>query len=375
MAAKRLAELGVDVLLVEKRPEVGMPVRCGEATGMKGLRDLGIEVRKGLAAAETRGSRLYSPNGTEVVLASHEPNGYILERRLFDKHLAVLAAKAGAEVRVRTYARGLLKEGGVVRGVRLKHFSEEYDLPCRCVVGADGIEGKVGRWAGINTRTRLAEMTTNVQFEVAGARLEDPGTMEFYFGSKVAPRGYVWVFPKGEDMANVGVGIRGTQGTALAYLRRFLEAHEGLGRGKVVGVVAGGVPVEGPMERSVTDNVLLVGDAARQVDPLTGGGIYNAMYCATLAADVIKVGLEKGDLSAQFLMEYHRRWWAGVGQGLLRSLRVKEALEKMRDEDLDAIARAMRGLQLGDVDIKDVSSVMLSLPPELVSFVQGLMGG
>jgi digeranylgeranylglycerophospholipid reductase len=373
--AYHLARSGLDVLLVEKRPEIGMPVRCGEATGLSTFREFDLEPTSRIVAAETRGTLLYSPNGTEVDLTAPEPNGYVLERRLFDKELAIRAAKAGAEVRVRTYVTGLLREGRVVKGVVLRHFEEEEAVPCRCVVGADGIEGKIGRWAGINTRTRLSQMASNAQYEIAGADLEHPDLLEFHFGERVAPKGYVWIFPKGKDVANVGLGVRGSSETALAYLERFLEGHPRLREGSPVAVMVGGVPVQGPLERSVADGLLLVGDSARQVDPLTGGGIYTAMKCGALAAQTIREAIEAGDLSASRLMAYDVAWRETVGKGLLRSLRVKEVIEKMTDEEMDAVAQAMRGLQLGNVDIKDVSSVMFSLPPELLNFIQSLLGG
>lgn len=373
ITARELARGGASVLLVEKRPEIGTPVRCGEATGIPGLEVMGVKPWRRAIAAETQGAYLYAPDGTRVELLAKQPNGYVLERRMFDKQLAVEAAKAGAEVRVRTYATGLIKESGKVVGVKLKHFNDEYDARCSVVVGADGIEGKVGRWSGIDTRTRLSEMTSNLQYEMVGIEMDNPSVMEFYFGNKVCPGGYVWVFPKGSDVANVGLGTRDRSKNARWYLERFIEGHENLAKGSVVEVNAGGVPVQGPIKTSVKDGVLLVGDAARQVDPLTGGGIYNAMHCGRLAAETILKCVEKGNFSKDVLMEYEKRWWEEIGQGLLRSLRVKEALEKMSDEDLNHAARLMRGMSFADFDIKELTTAMLEMPPELLEFIQSIM--
>ncbi len=372
IAAKTMAGEGLRVLLLEKRPEVGMPVRCGEAMGIKGLKEFGIRSDKRFIASETRGVYLFAPDGTRVEMLNETPNGYVLERRYFDKYLAIQAAKAGAEVQVRAYAVGLEKEDGVVKGVRIKKFDEEYTVECGCVVGADGIEGKVGRWAGINTRTQVSEMTSNVQFEMAGVEVE-PEILEFYFGSSVAPMGYAWVFPKDKDVANVGLGVRGAKTTAYEHLENFVASKEHLRRGSVVGIVAGGVPVVGPNQPSVADGVVLVGDAARQVDPLTGGGIYNAMRCGVIAGKVIKEAADARDFSSKLLMKYEEAWRAEIGQKLLRSLRIKEALEKLGDDDLNKIAKAMQGLNWGDVDIKDITKTIFKMPPELLNFIRSLM--
>ncbi len=373
ITARELARGGARVLLIEKRPEIGTPVRCGEATGIPGLKEMGVQPWKKAVAAETTGSYLYSPDGTRVELLAKEPNGYILERRIFDKQLAVEAAKAGADVKVRTAATGLLKENGGIVGVRVKHFNEEYDIKCKVVVGADGIEGKVGRWAGIDTRTRLSQMTSNIQYEMVGVELENPSMMEFYFGSKVCPGGYVWIFPKGSDTANVGLGIRDRSKNAAWYMDRFIRDHKNLSRGSPIEINAGGVPVQGPIDCSVKDGVLLVGDSARQVDPLTGGGIYNAMHCGRLAAKTILKCLDAGDFSKKALDEYEILWKREIGTGLLRSLRVKEALEKMSDDDLNRVARLMKDVSFGGLDVKELTTAMLEMPPELLEFIQSLM--
>ncbi len=371
IVASTLAKGGARVLLAEKRAEIGMPVRCGEAVGISALREFGIKGDEKFIANETSGVYLHSPSGIRVEMLNQKPNGYILERRYFDKHLAMEAARAGAEVSARTYATGLARKNDALE-LKLKRFDEEFTVQCRCVVGADGIEGKVGKWAGIDTRTSLDQMTSNAQFEMAGVELE-PRILEFFFGSRVAPKGYAWVFPKGDDVANVGLGIRDSKETAYAHLKRFVESQENLKKGSIVGVVAGGVPVSGPIQTTVSDGVVLVGDAARQVDPLTGGGIYNAMRCGAMAGETILEAMTEGDFSKERLMKYEEKWRATIGQKLLRSQRVKEALEKLSDSDLDKIAKAMQGLDWGDIDIKDAARTVFKMPPELLSFIKSLL--
>ncbi len=322
---------------------------------------------------KTRGAVLRSPNGTKVEMLSDEHSGVILERRLFDKYLAIYAAKAGAEVRTNAYVTGLIKEDGFAKGVKLLQGEEKYELRCKVVVGADGIEGKVGRWAGINTRVKLEEMTSNVQLELAGVELEYPDAMDFYFGSEVAPLGYAWIFPKGKDVANVGLGIRRVNATAHSYLKKFIESQPNLKKGSAIAMVAGGVPVQGPIEKSCANGVLLVGDSARQVDPLTGGGIYNAMKCGVTASEVIVEAIARNDFSEKMLLNYDRRWRKVLEPVLLRSLRVKMVLERLSDQNFDDVARAMRGLKFGGVDIKDVGTIINQMPPELVEFIQSLL--
>lgn len=367
--AKELAKAGIKTLLVEKRAEIGMPVRCGEATGIKGIEKLGIKPWKQAIAWQTYGAYLYAPDLTRVELLSDKPNGYVLERRIFDKQLAIEAANTGASVFVKAYAKALIRGNGAFSGVKIKHFDREKEVKCRIIVGADGIESKVGRWAGINTRTKLSEMTSNVQFEMCNIEMENSEVNEFYFGNEVAPGGYLWIFPKGEDIANVGLGIRDRKKTALYYLKRFIKKNENLKKGKLISAFAGGVPVQGPLEKAVNKNVLLVGDAARHVDPLTGGGIYNAILAGKLAAKTIAEHFEK-DIP---LENYDALWKKELEKGLVRSLKVKNALEKMSDKDLNKVARLMKNMKTKNIDIKELTTSMISMPKELLSFIRSII--
>jgi digeranylgeranylglycerophospholipid reductase len=216
-------------------------------------------------------------------------------------------------------------------------------------------------------------MISNLQYEMVGVEMDNPSVMEFHFGSNVCTGGYVWIFPKGEDVVNVGLGIRDRTSTAKKYLEKFIGKHENFSKGSVIEINAGGVPVQGPIENSVKNGVILVGDSARQVDSLTGGGIYNAMHCGRIAAKTILRCIEKRDFSDKVLMDYENQWKKEIGQGLLRSLRVKGTLEKMSDADLNHVARLMKNMSFGDLDIKELTTAMLVMPPELIEFIQSLM--
>lgn len=372
MTAKTLAAGGSEVLLVEKRPEIGVPVRCGEATGIAGLNELGVEANKWFVANSTRGAHIYAPDKTRVELVTEEPINYILERCLFDKHLALQAAKAGAEVKVNTAVKGLIIKDGAVKGVVLEQ-DDRYEVECGCVVGADGIEGMVGRWAGLNTRTRLREMTSDVQFELAGVELEQEDIMDFYFSRELAPGGYAWVFPKGRGVANVGLGVRGAPETALEYLRKFIDSMRPLRNAKVIGIVAGGVPLQGPLERTVGNGVLLVGDAARQVDPLTGGGIYNAMHCGVIAGKTILKAIAKKDFGEAVLMDYEREWRSSIGTTLLQSLQIRRMHENFSDEEINAAAKLMKEMIRGEFGINGDTQLMRGMPSDILHFIHTLL--
>ena len=163
--AKTAAKAGLDVLLIEKRQQIGDPVRCAEGVNKVMLATY-IKPDPAWISADVKGSRLFSPDGTMIEMGeelSGAEVGYVLERKVFDRAMAREAANAGVEVMVKTRATGLLMNDGYVCGISAQHMGNNYEIKSKIVVGADGIESKVGRWAGIDTSLKTIDMCTCAQ--------------------------------------------------------------------------------------------------------------------------------------------------------------------------------------------------------------------
>jgi digeranylgeranylglycerophospholipid reductase len=355
IAARTAAEKGLDVLLIEKRQEIGDPVRCAEGVSKKYLKKH-VEIDKRWVCANLKGSRFYSPDGTKVGMSEEtasSEDGFIIERKIFDRALAEQAAKAGAEVRVKTRATNLIIEDDFVKGARLMHLGKEYGVRSKIVIGADGVESKVGRWAGIDTSLKPIDIETCVQYIVTGVDV-DQQYCEFYLGNDVAPGGYVWVFPKGEGKANIGIGILGNKTgefkpRPIDYLNAFMEKR--FSDAKIIGMVFGGVPVSGCIEKTSTNGLMLVGDAARQSDPITGGGILNAMEAGKMAGEAAYEAISTGDISFKKLEElYEKRWRRTLGNDINMSLIVKNRFIGLTDEDLNSLAHYLKNEKLGTIN-------------------------
>jgi len=255
-AARFAAKAGCRTLMIEKRAEIGVPIRCGEGIAKGWLDEIGIPASPKFVQHEVEGARVFAPDGTSLVVDSAHAGdevGYTVDRGLFDRYLAAEAARAGAEIRIRTSAVGLLQEGGKVVGARCEHMGRTVDVRADLVVGADGYESQVGRWAGLTTRLRARDVEACLEYTMVGVR-GDPRYDDFYIGS-CAPGGYAWVFWKGEDVANVGLGVNLSRlrdkAEVKAYLDTFLRNHPDLGQGNVLSEIAGGVSVSPPLERTV----------------------------------------------------------------------------------------------------------------------------
>ncbi len=350
ITAKTAAEHGLDVLLIERNQEIGVPVKCAEGVSKEIEKFVALD--KKWICAEVKGANIYGPDGTKVVMSGEKMNevGYVLERRIFDKFLASEAARAGAEVRVKTEAYGIIEANGYAKGVYVRSIGEDTRISAPVVVGADGVESKVGRWAGINTRLLPSNVSVGAEFLMCDIELNKDYS-EFFLGSEVAPKGYAWVFPKGGDCANVGLGIggdvSGEKHRAIDYLKAFVRNK--FPDGKTVAEMYGAVPLSGPLNETVADGLILVGDAARQVNALTGGGITYAMQAGKIAGDVIAKAVQEKDFSKKRLMEYESRWRSEFGKRLETGLKAKEFFFTLSDEDLNTLAHSLAGVKIEEL--------------------------
>ncbi len=346
-AAKRCAELGLSVLGVEKRAEIGAPKRCGEAISRHGMEDrIGLKPVGPWIMQEIRGAVVFAPNGKSIRIDYEGPEGWIVERKLFDKHLAILAAKAGAKVLAKTEAKNFRRRGGKVE-VELEYEGRRSIVTAKIVIAADGVESTVARELGVNTTNKLVDICAGAQFEMAGVK-GLTGLIEFYFSNTAAPGGYIWVFPKGEGCANVGIGIRKpwAKKTALEYLEEWVAKEPRLKNASIIEVNSGGVPVGGFLEDAVADNLIIAGDAAHHVNPIHGGGIPEAYMAGRIAAEVAAEAVKKNDFSRKFLKRYDQRWDKERGSKLKKILRLREVMESMSDDDLNWLVDYLQGEDL-----------------------------
>ncbi|ADZ10252.1 Digeranylgeranylglycerophospholipid reductase [Methanobacterium lacus] len=366
--AKYAAQNGAKVILMDKKSEIGAPKRCAEGVSKEGLKKLGIEPSSRWVTKELSGVRLVSPNGTDVWLNDDQVKlpeaGYILERKVFDKFMAMDAARAGATIMIKTLARGMRKDSnGYI--VSCENMGEDFEIKAKIVVGADGPESRVGRWGGLKTVVKPKNMESGIQFEMAGVEMEDPDCIEFYFGS-VAPGGYAWIFPKGGDIANVGLGIVNTVTDKSAYqhLLEFVENCPATQNAQAVELNIGGDPVGGMLKDLVEDNVMIVGDAAGHVNPLTGGGIITALEAGKYAGEVAAEAIKEGDCSKKRLKEYEKICKEEIGDSFNKYFKTKEYMLSLSDEELDSIAEAFQDYEFEKISTSELVKLLIKVSPK-----------
>lgn len=377
MAAKFAAAGGARVLVVDRRNEIGSPVRCAEGvplTAEKLESRFGVRFSQNFVAQEIKGSAIIPPSGHRRDFKLERVNGFVAERKIFDRHLAMSASAAGAKVITSTNVVGLAKgRGGKIDGVIIERFGERLNVSAKIVIAADGICSRVGQMAGFETVLNPHEVDSCLQYEMCGVDMDDPEVLEVYFGNKLAPRGYVWIFPKGTDRANVGIGIAAdSQTNAAHYLDAFVRSRKDLRESSIVQTQAGLISVGLSLKDMAKDGIMVAGTAARHVDPVTGGGIVMAMQSGRAAGMVAADAVAEGDFSKGFLERYNDvPEVRDITASIQRNYKMRMAMEHMTDEDFDSFIAALPD-DFSEINAMGILKIV-SRSPKLLKFAKYLL--
>jgi len=361
MVARNLSRAGYQVLLCEKRPVVGVPVRCGEATGPRTRLSDFMTVNDAYIETSFSGVIMNGSGGTTIRYDADKELGVMLDRTIFDQDLANQAVAEGAELQVNARVTSLSPAENGVRTVTIDQNGELFTVSAKMVVGCDGAESLSGRWAGLKTR-QLPPLTCSAIELRVRAQDKNPNHLTFWGGHDSLNKGYIWVFPKVKSgVVNLGSGELIPKLGAKNMYQLSMEYYHKLYPGAVIEEVHGGnVPVSGHLENYTADRFALCGDAAHHTNPLTGGGIMAALVCGEILAKWIDNGLKSGDLSATFLKGYEREVWERNGKGHRREARIRDWVLGLGPRDQDWFYRIMKGM----VDGK------MSMPSKVVGFTQ-----
>ena len=376
VTARFAAETGAKVLVIERRQEIGVPVLCGEGVSRK-IDEWGMLEGKRWIASNMEGARIFSPDRTMVKLSAEmagNETGYVLYRDIFDQELARQATKAGAKILMNTNAINLIKQKDKIIGIKAKQFDDEFEIEADIIVGCDGVESKVGKWAGIDTRLDPKDLETCCQYTFTNIDCKE-AYCDFYLGNKIAPGGYIWVFPKGKDMANVGIGVLGNlseAGMPKKLLDDFIKNNPKLKNGNPIRFLAGAVPVARPVE-TVRDNLILVGDSARQVDPITGGGITHCLEAGKIAGETIGIAIEQQQFDKETLSNYEKGWKEAFGKKLKRNYMVKEIFLDFDDNTLNMLADSLKDIKFEEISTFGLVKALVLKHPTLLMKLRPLM--
>lgn len=330
-AARRLAEAGFNVEVLEEHAEIGEPVHCTGVLAAEAFDE--FQLSRTSILNELKTALFWSPSGRQVTYAGGRVEAVVVDRRIFDQHLLEAAQGAGAVVQRarRATAVDVDADGVTVRAGNL-------EVRARVCILACGANYSLQRQLGLGM-PRLFLQTA--QMELAAERT---GEVELHFGVEVAPKGFGWAVPVCRSKrASVRIGVmcdHDAPGHFTRLARRIAERwrvkEEAIGRPrqKILPLA--------PISRTYGDRLLAVGDAAGLVKPTTGGGIYYSLVSGALAAEVLVDALRDNQTSSVRLARYEQLWRDKLSDEFQTQLSLRLLAHRMSDADIDELFELAR---------------------------------
>jgi digeranylgeranylglycerophospholipid reductase len=320
-----LARRGHRVAVLEQHDAIGKKAACAGIVGRDCVER--FPVSRQAVAREARGARFFSPSGASFPLRKDSAQAYILDRQAFDEAMAANAQKLGAEYLLSTRARGIAIDGDTAH-VDAEAGGQTSLFESKVVVVASGFGSGLPDSLGLG---KFGDFVMGAQAEVE-TKMEE---VEVYLGSRFAPGFFAWLVP-----THPGRGLAGllARRDTKAYIEAFLRHLKY--QGKIASPQApfrfGGIPLK-PLRHTSGKRVVVVGDAAGQVKPTTGGGIYYGLLCADIAVDVLDRAMAGNDLSARTLSEYEKRWKKLLARELRIGHWARRAFERISDRRIERL--------------------------------------
>ena len=317
--AYRLAGLGYEVAVFEEHQKIGEPMQCSGIIGAECFRR--FPLFEGTVLREVSSATLFSPSGKPLRLKRDSVQAYILDRAAFDRALADKARQRGAD-----YFSGMRVEDVAALDDCIRVETESGAFEAKAVVVASGFGSTLPRKLGLG---RIGDFVVAAQAEVS-ANLSE---IEVYFDQQAAPGFFSWFVPMSADKALVGLFSRQTPGL---YLKNLLTRLHSQGRIATpdVPVTYGGIPLMA-LPKTYRERVLVVGDAAGQVKPTTGGGIYYGLLCAEMAVDSLHQALSENDFSEKVFARYQKNWKRRIGRELRLGYMARRLCERLSNRRID----------------------------------------
>lgn len=371
--ASNLRECSVQVM--EEHSEIGKPVQC---TGLVHPRVVKLANAEESVLNTIKGLRLFFPGGRVIEIKTDEAKAVVIDRCRFDNICCDSAKKAGAVINTNSKILDFKREDNRLN-VNCLANGEKSEINTNLLIGADGYKSHVGTCAGLGC---AKEIVRGIQSDLE-VTMPDQDIVEVYLGKEVAPGFFAWILPCGE-FTRVGVGISKGNGIPSRYLDSLIEKR-GFSEVNRAQTYSGVIPIGYP-KSTYADNIMIVGDAAAQTKPLSGGGLYTGMQCAKYAAETALDAINSGDYSAAFLSAYEEKWQSEIGKELDRGMIVRKVFTGMSDKKLDEAGKlldkpeAKEILATGDIDypsklarpiLKAVPSIMKLAPGALKTLLLG----
>jgi digeranylgeranylglycerophospholipid reductase len=322
--AQSLSLLGYRVLVVEKNDQAGDDVCCTGIISQECLEAFALE--QSLILRQASSAKLLSPSGRCLRLYREGPVSAIVDRARLDMSLAEKAQEVGADYLFGTRATDILPKSDAVE-VRVNSRHKKTTLKAEAAVISSGFGSTLPQKLGLG---EIKQFVLGAQAEVDINGVDE---VEVYFDKSLVPGGFAWLVPTANGKGLAGLLTRNQADSRLKNLLDILS-EQGKIASPDVPASHGAIPLK-PLPKTYAHRVLVVGEAAGQVKPTTGGGIYYGLLCADIASDVLHQAFRDGNFSAAALSAYEKEWRARLSRELTIGYWARNLLGRVGNNFID----------------------------------------
>ena len=328
--SKKISEKNYSVALLEKNSEIGKYLNCA---GLVTKRVFNItEISLKTIQNKIYGANIHSPSDNILKIGGNKIHAIVIDRKNFDKEIIKKAEQRQVDIFLENKLNSIKKNKNKLN---IK-TSKKQEFECKILIGSDGPLSKTRKLLNF---PNPKEFLKGIGAEVSNVSI-DPNFVEIFIGNNIAPGFFAWIIPTNKEGTEARIGLcidNDALYSPIIYFKKFLQNKNSqclIKDAKIESKIAGVIPL-GALKKTFADNVLLVGDAAAQVKPTSGGGLYTGLLSAEHCANIATSSLEKNNFSSIFLKKYHKLWYKDLGKELNLGMIFRRIFRKLSDDELN----------------------------------------
>lgn len=375
-AAFLLAKEKIRTAVYEEHPTIGEPLHCAGLVTERVL-DFLPTASPELIQNKIYGAHIHAPSDTTLTLGGDHMHALVIDRQRFDETLAKHAQHAGADLFLDHKVTAAKLHDNLIQ-IDLQHQEQATQAHGKILIGADGPHSTIRTMFGFPKPTEILQ---GIGAEITDVDL-DCRYVHIFTGHKIAPGFFAWIIPTNQDgtQARIGLCIGKRHDHPLTHYFTILLKHPLIENATVLRRFGGTIPL-GALKKTTDSHVMLVGDAAAQVKPASGGGLYPGLLCARHCVTVASQAIHKDRFTADELEEYHARWTRDIGHELSLGMRFRGLYTQFTDQQLNHYIEKFNTEKIRDVintygDIDYPTKLALPLlrtSPSLLSLLPSML--
>jgi digeranylgeranylglycerophospholipid reductase len=365
-----------NIAIFEEHASIGEPRHCAGLVSPR-VFDITHCPKQGILQNTISGAIIHSPDGSTLTIGGDRTHALVINRKTFDEYLARRAQNAGTSLFNQHKVITAAKQNTHIT-LNVTNDKKHTKVQCTLLIGADGSLSCIRRSFDF---PKPKETLHGVGAEVTDTQIH-PRFVHIFLGNAVAPGFFAWIIPTNKQgtAARIGLCIKKSASQSLYHCFTTFLKTPLLQEATVLRRFGGTIPL-GALRKTVDNHVMLVGDAAAQVKPTSGGGLYTGLLSAQHLVRTVREAFEQQHVNEAFLQRYHQGWTKEISRELYLGMRFRSVFKRLTDDQLNKYLNKFNKEKIiniintyGDIDYPSrLALPLIKAMPSLISLTPTLL--